>query len=158
MIAASTRLALDEIDQRLLNEFQHDLPLVGQPYAEIAVSLGVTEAEVMHRLERLQDAGAISRIGAVVKPNRVGTSTLAALSVPEYRLDEVARIVSSFPEVNHNYEREHVYNLWFVITAEDHNHLTEVLSDIHTLTGLEPLDLPMLEDFHIDLGFDLKGI
>lgn len=152
----SIRLDLNDIDRRLLNEFQRDLPWETRPYAAMAESLGITEKEVIDRLQELQRSGAISRVGAVLRPNRVGVSTLAALSVPEYRLEQVANLVSSFPEVNHNYEREHTYNLWFVLTAEDHDHLQQVLSDIHELTGLSPLDLPMLEDYHIDLGFDLQ--
>jgi len=152
----SEPLTLTEVDRRLLNEFQRDMPLELTPYASIGASLGISEAEVIRRLERLQRAGAISRIGAVVTPNRVGASTLAALSVPAHRLEEVAYLISSLPEVNHNYEREHSYNLWFVITAEDQTHLQEVLSDIRALSGLEPLNLPMLEDYHIDLGFNLQ--
>lgn len=156
MAIANQGLLLDEIDQRLLNEYQRDLPLVSEPYASIACALGISEAEVISRLARLQNVGAISRIGAVVRPNRVGVSTLAALSVPEHRLLEVAKLISSFPEVNHNYEREHVYNLWFVVTARDPAHLQLVLADIREMTGLDLLDLPMLEDYHIDLGFDLR--
>ena len=152
----STCLDLNEIDRRLLNEFQRNLAWGPRPYAAMAESLEITEAEVIGRLERLQRVGAISRIGAVVRPNRVGVSTLAALSVPVHLLDQVAELISSFPEVNHNYEREHAYNLWFVITAEDPDHLQQILSEIHALTGLSPLDLPMLEDYHIDLGFDLQ--
>jgi DNA-binding Lrp family transcriptional regulator len=68
----------------------------------------------------------------------------------------VADIVSAFTEVNHNYEREHRYNLWFVVTARDPEHLEQVLDTIAQRTGLKPLDLPMLEDYFIDLGFRLQ--
>lgn len=150
------KLGLSTIDQRLLNEFQQEIPMDVRPYACMAESLGISESEVMIRLQHLQESGAVSRVGAVITPNRVGVSTLAALSVPENRLQKVAQIVSDFSEVNHNYEREHSYNLWFVVTATDRDHLDAVLEAIAESTGLKPLDLPMLNDFHIDLGFELK--
>ena len=63
--------------------------------------------------------GRISRIGAVLRPGCFGASTLVAMAVPAARLAEVAGLVNAFPGVNHNYQREHAYNLWFVLTAGD---------------------------------------
>lgn len=151
-----TANALSELEKRLLNDFQHDFPVTPRPYADIAERLGVTEDEVLAALQELRARGAVSRVGAVFRPNRVGVSTLAALAAPEGQLEEVAALVSACPEVNHNYEREHRFNLWFVVTAGDEQRLREVLADIERRTGLEVLYLPMLEDYHIDLGFDLK--
>ncbi len=146
----------DDLDRRLLNDFQHDFPLVDEPYAEIARRLGTSEAEVLARLARLKGEGAISRVGAVVRPNTVGVSTLAAMAVPPERLEEVARIVNGFEGVNHNYEREHRLNLWFVATAADADRLRAVLDDIAARSGIEVLPFPLLEDYHIDLGFELR--
>ena len=146
----------DELDRRLLNDFQHDFPLVDEPYAEIAQRLGTTEAEVLARLARLKQDGAVSRVGAVVRPNTVGVSTLAAMAVPPERLEDVAAIVSAMPGVNHNYEREHELNLWFVATAPDAEALRVTLERIATQSGIDVLPFPLLEDYHIDLGFDLK--
>ncbi|MCK4674705.1 MAG: Lrp/AsnC family transcriptional regulator, partial [Gammaproteobacteria bacterium] len=118
--------------------------------------LGVSEEKVMETMQSLQDRGAISRVGPVFKPNRVGVSTLAAMSVPEQHLECVARIVSAFPEVNHNYEREHEYNLWFVVTASSEEHLDIVLYEIEQHAEYPLMSLPMLDDYFIDLGFKLK--
>ncbi|KIL99974.1 Heme d1 biosynthesis protein NirD [Paramagnetospirillum magnetotacticum MS-1] len=147
---------MDQLDQRLLNEFQQDFPLATRPYAVLGERLGLGEDEVMDRLARLSRGGSISRVGAVFKPHAVGGSTLAAMAVPEDRLDEVADLVSSFSEVNHNYQREHRLNLWFVVTATSQQRVAEVLAEISARAGLQVLDLPLLEHFHIDLGFDLK--
>jgi len=146
----------DELDRRLLNDFQHDFPLVDEPYVEIARRLGTSEAEVLARLTRLTRDGAISRIGTVVRPNTVGVSTLAAMAVPPERLDEVAQLVNSCRGVNHNYEREHRLNLWFVATAPDAAALQATLDDIAARSGLDVLPFPLLEDYHIDLGFELR--
>ncbi|MDH5436117.1 MAG: Lrp/AsnC family transcriptional regulator, partial [Gammaproteobacteria bacterium] len=125
-------------------------------YADIAQKLGVDEQEVLTRLNELQNSGTISRIGAVFKPKHIGASTLAAMSVPADHLEEVANLVSSYERVNHNYEREHEFNLWFVVTAEDDAGVDWVLDDIRQRTGLLVAKLPMIEDYHIDLGFKLN--
>ena len=70
--------------------------------------------------------------------------------------ETVEMMVSAYPEVNHNYEREHSLNLWFVVTAPDSARLQQVLDDIASRSGYEVLPFPLLEDYHIDLGFDLK--
>jgi DNA-binding Lrp family transcriptional regulator len=145
-----------KLEQRLLNEFQHGLPLTPEPYADIARQLGVYETTVLETLARLQTEGVVSRVGAVFRPNRIGASTLAAMSVPEAELENVAEIVSSFAEVNHNYEREHHFNLWFVVVAEDEERLQEVLAEIEHYCTYPVLDLPLLNEYFIDLGFDLK--
>lgn len=147
---------LSELDRRLLNDFQQDFPLSATPYTDMARSLGVTEEEVLARLHELKQAGAISRVGAVVRPNTVGVSTLAAMAVPPAELESVAAIVSGYTEVNHNYEREHRLNLWFVATAPDFVRLTAVLDEIAGRTGYEVLSFPLVEDYHIDLGFEMR--
>jgi len=148
--------ALDDLDQRLLNDFQQDFPLSPTPYADMARNLGVTEAEVLARLEALKSAGAVSRVGAVVRPNTVGVSTLAAMTVPPEQLESVAALVNGYTEVNHNYEREHRLNLWFVATAPDIVRLTVVLDEIAGRSGYEVLSFPLVEDYHIDLGFEMR--
>lgn len=147
---------MTEFEQRLLDGFQRDFPLVPRPYAAIADRLGVAEDEVIAALERLTADGVVSRVGAVVRPHSVGASTLAAMAVPDDRLDAVAGLVSGFVEVNHNYQREHRINLWFVITAADQAGVAHVIAEIERRTGLAVLDLPMLEGYHLDLGFPLQ--
>ena len=111
---------LDPIDRRrLLDDFQRDLPLVPRPFAAMGEVLGVDEAEVIQRLDLLHARGMVSRVGATVRPNTAGASTLAAMAVPEDRIEEVAEIVGAEPGVNHSYLREDARNLWFVATAPD---------------------------------------
>jgi len=144
-----------ELERRLLDQFQHGLPLSPRPYAEMAARLGVTETEVLSGLKALRDRGAIARVGAVFRPNTIGASTLAAMEVPAQRLEEVATLVSAYPEVNHNYQREHRFNLWFVVTAPTRRRVEEVLDEIGARAGLPVINLPMQKDYHIDLGFPL---
>ncbi|HEY4658748.1 MAG TPA: hypothetical protein VIH11_04485 [Gemmatimonadaceae bacterium] len=145
------------LEFRLLNDFQRDFPLVSEPYGVIARRVGATRDVVIETLAKLKAFGAVSRIGAVFRPNAIGASTLAAMAVPAERLNTVARYVSGFREINHNYEREHRLNLWFVATAPDLGRLKQVLAAIAQTTGVGVLSLPLVEEFHIDLGFDLNG-
>ena len=147
---------LNVLEKHLLNDFQHDFPLVPRPYKKIADELGTSEEVVMETLKQLQESGYVSRVGAVFRANSIGASTLAAMAIPEDELDKVAAMINEYSEVNHNYQREHHYNLWFVLTASDEHNLNAILDDIEYRTGHSVMYLPMIEDFHIDLGFDLE--
>jgi siroheme decarboxylase len=148
---------IDPIDLALLDRFQRDLPLDPRPFARIAVKLGLGEADVIDRLTRMQRDGRIARVGGTVRPNTAGASTLAALAVPDDRIEEVAAIVGAEPGVNHSYLREADWNLWFVATAPDPAALAASLSRIEAATGLAVLDLRLVRPFNIDLGFPLAG-
>ncbi len=146
---------IGELEKRLLNEFQQNLPLTSEPFGDIADRLEVEEETVIDALRRLREEGLISRVGPVFRPHSVGVSTLAAMEVAPARLEEVASLLNGYSEVNHNYEREHRINLWFVVTAPDQDHLERVLGDMEKRTGLEVLSLPLLESYHLNLGFRL---
>jgi DNA-binding Lrp family transcriptional regulator len=147
---------LDAIDRSLLQDFQRGLPLAPRPYAAMGERLGIGEDEVIERLERLSQSGAVSRVGAVLRPHAVGASTLAAMAVPPARLEAIAELVNSYPEVNHNYQRDHHLNLWFVVATDTAEAVQGVLDDIARRAGIAVLDLPLEQDFHIDLGFALS--
>jgi DNA-binding Lrp family transcriptional regulator len=146
---------MDALAFRLLNEHQRGFPLAPRPYAEIAARAGTTEAEVLGIYRKLLAEGLLGRVGVVFRPNTVGASTLAALSVPAPDLERVAALVSAQPEVNHNYEREHRWNLWFVAAAASEAEVRAAIERIEAASGLKALRLPLEEEFHIDLGFDL---
>jgi DNA-binding Lrp family transcriptional regulator len=146
---------LTDLHKRLLNDFQRDFPLSPTPYRDIADTLGVTETEVISALAELNEQQFISRIGAVIPPNQIGASTLVAMAIPEDELQIVADQISAFPEVNHNYEREHRFNLWFVAVAASTQQLQTVIERIEQQTGYAALQLPLVDDFFIDLGFKM---
>jgi len=80
-----------------------------------------------------------------------GGLTLAALSVPEARFDEVTRRVNAHPEVAHNYRREHELNMWFVVATETPGQVSRVLEAIGAETGLKVYDCPKQREFFIGL-------
>ncbi len=146
----------DDLARRLIDRYQREMPLEPRPFAAMAQVTQSTEAEVLDELRGLAAAGTLSRVGAVVPPGVLGASTLAAMAVPEERLDSVADLVSACPEVNHNYEREHRLNLWFVVTAADRKRIDEVLGEIERRTGIAVIELPLERAYRIDLGFDVS--
>ncbi|MET1415392.1 Lrp/AsnC family transcriptional regulator [Roseibium sp. HPY-6] len=145
------------IDLRLLDNWQRDLPIIPRPFAEIGRELSCAEAEILERLRKLSASGRITRVGATCAPNSVSASTLAALAAPAERLESIAELVGAQPGVNHSYERENRWNLWFVATGPDRQHVDKVLGDIERQTGLRVLDLPLVRPFNVDLGFRLNG-
>ncbi|CAK0756111.1 Siroheme decarboxylase NirD subunit [uncultured Gammaproteobacteria bacterium] len=155
-MTTAERRPLTPLQRSLIDIGQRGLPLVSQPYLALAEQLGVSEAEVLEALKEIKALGVLDRVGGVLASNRVTASTLAALAVPPERLNQVAALVSAFTEVNHNYEREHHYNLWFVAVAASQTRLAEVLDEIERQSGLPVLRLPQLAAYRIDLGFPVQ--
>ena len=139
----------------LIDRWQRNFPLEPRPYAIVGRSVGLDEDTTIATFERLIDAGIVTRIGAVVKPHAIGASTLATMRVPPSRLDAVAAAVSAEPLVNHNYQREHPLNLWFVIAGPDRAAVTGTIERIERTTGATVLDLPLVDAYYFDLGFPL---
>ena len=148
-------LELSNLQKKLLNDFQRNFPLTPQPYADIANQLGVSENDVLEALNELDEKQCISRIGAIIPPNQIGVSTLAAMSIPENDIERVAAQINQYTEVNHNYEREHDVNLWFVLIAQNATHLDKVIISIENKTGYPVLRFPLIKEFFIDLSFRL---
>jgi len=146
---------LSELHKHLLNDYQHDFPLSPTPYLDIANKLGVTEEAVLAAFSLLSEQDFISRIGPIIQPNLIGNSTLVAMAIPKEQLLEVATLISNIPEVNHNYEREHHFNLWFVLIANDMEQLSSIIDQIELKTNFKAMQLPLVEDFFINLGFQL---
>ncbi|MGM0569972.1 AsnC family transcriptional regulator [Marinobacter sp.] len=148
-------MKLDATDRQLIDFYQRDLPVCERPFRDISRQLGITEDEVIGRLQSLQDRQVLSRVGPVFEHSRAGASLLAAVAAPEQQLDLVAARINRAPGVNHNYAREHTYNLWFVMTAPDEAVLEDRLDELEQQLRLPMLRLPMVEGYHIDLGFDI---
>jgi len=144
--------SLDATDRAIVNALQGGFPVSERPYAEAASRLGIAEDDLIARLGRLVDSGALSRFGPMYNAERLGGAvTLAAMSVPEERFEEVAAVVNAHTEVAHNYRREHELNMWFVVASERPDQIAPVLSAIEAETGLEVYDFPKLDEFFIGL-------
>lgn len=153
----------DQTDLAILRALQEDLPLVSRPWKAIADRLNLTEPDMISRMNRLKDAGIIRGISPVLESRHLGlhAATLVALRVPEERIDEVAAIISSYPEVSHNFRRDHSYSVWFTIAAQNREEIQRVLQEILDRTGIsasDALDLPTVKTIKIDVRFPLSSV
>jgi DNA-binding Lrp family transcriptional regulator len=147
------RADLDAVDAALVDEYQSGFPVVERPFRVVGEELGIDKTEALERVRRLRERGVFRRFGAVLNPPVIGSSTLAAVSAPEDRFDEVAAVVNGYRQVNHNYRRDHEWNMWFVVTAASREKRDAILAEIGAETGCDVLNLPMLTDYYIDLEF-----
>lgn len=148
-------VALDATDRRIVNALQGGLPVCERPYAEAAAGLGLAEEELLARLQRLLADGALSRFGPMYHAERLGGGlTLAAMQVPPTDFERVAAIVNAFPEVAHNYEREHALNMWFVLATETPERIDQVIATIERDTGYTVYNMPKCEEFFVGLRFE----
>jgi len=151
------RVIADPIDYSLLDNWQRDFPVTSRPFSVLAKDLALEETDVLDRLRKMSSAGRISRVGATCAPNTISASTLAAVAAPPDRMEEVVKIISDEPGVNHSYLRENEWNLWFVATGPSREFVDAALQRIQDLAGLRVLDLRLVRPFNLDLGFRMRG-
>lgn len=147
---------MDEIDRRILNALQRGFPVCERPFAEMAQRLGTTEIGLLARLQKMLDERTLTRFGPMYHAERMGGGlTLAAMAVPEEDFDRVAAIVNGYPEVAHNYAREHRLNMWFVVATETPVRIEEVIAAIEAESGYPVFNMPKQEEFYVGLHFAL---
>jgi DNA-binding Lrp family transcriptional regulator len=143
---------MDELDRKIINVLQSGFPLTKEPYAEVAAQLGITENELITRLQSLLDNKILSRFGPMYDAQKMGGSfSLVALRVPEENFDAVTEVVNSYSEVAHNYQRDHDFNMWYVIATETPGQIGEVNRDIEQRTGLKVYNFPKLAEYYVGL-------
>jgi siroheme decarboxylase len=143
---------MDDLDRRIINTLQDGFPVCEQPFRATAAELGTTENELIGRVHRLLADGTLTRFGPLFQVERMGGAfTLAAMAVPEARLDEVAAEVNALPAVAHNYQREHALNMWFVLATETPEEVSATLRAIEQATGLPVLAFPKEREYFVEL-------
>jgi len=146
---------MDDIDKAIINTLQNGFPVCESPYQQVAEQLGLAEAVLIERLEKLLKNGTLSRFGPMYHAEAMGGAlTLAAVKAPETHFLEVADIINSFPEVAHNYARNHVLNMWFVIATETPERIEKVIQSIEEKTGLSVYNMPKLNEYFVQLKLE----
>lgn len=147
---------MDELDKRLINHLQDGFPICDAPYAKVAEQIGITEQILLQRLQVLLDQGILSRFGPMYHAEQLGGAlTLAAVKAPDERFEQIAKIINAFPEVAHNYAREHELNMWFVLATESPEQIGEVIEKIERQTGLKVYNMPKIKEYYVGLRFEV---
>ncbi|MCE1237207.1 MAG: AsnC family transcriptional regulator [Hyphomicrobiales bacterium] len=148
----SDPIDLDAVDRRIVNSLQGGFPLTSRPYAAAAEALGLDEDELIARLKRLIEVGALSRFAPMFDAQRIGGAvTLAAMEVPAARFEAVAETLASMPAIAHNYERDHRLNMWFVIATETPVGIGLAQREIEAATGLKVLLFPKVREYFVGM-------
>ena len=80
-----------------------------------------------------------------------GSLSLAAMKIPEEDFERVAEIVNAMPEVAHNYARDHILSMWFVLATETPQAHAEALKKIERETGYPVYDMPKIKEYFVGL-------
>ncbi len=145
---------MDELDRRIINYLQGDFPIDNSPYQIIAQKLDISEDELLKRLDHLLENRTLTRFGPMYDIQKLGGSfSLCAIRVPANRFEEVTQIINSFPEVAHNYERDHDFNMWYVLATESLAQIDITNQSIEDKTGLKVYNMPKIQEFFVGLHF-----
>jgi siroheme decarboxylase len=154
-------VALDELDKRLLNLMQGSFPIAARPYASVADAAGLSEDEVMVRVQRLLDERIIRQVTPIFDTRALGySSMLVAAKVDPENPWRAARIINEHPGVSHNYLRNHEFNIWFTIATEPDSPLglDGTLEVLAGLAGAESVrQLPTLRLFKIRMDLEMQA-
>lgn len=143
---------MDDLDRAIINGLQGGLPICERPYAAVAEQFDIAEQELIDRVERLLEQGILSRFGPMYHAERLGGSlSLAAMKIPADDFERVAAILYAMPEVAHNYARNHVFSMWFVLATETPQAHADALARIEAGTGYRVYDMPKIKEYFVGL-------
>ena len=143
---------LDDKDRDIINVLQGGFPLVPEPYRQVAGELGIDEAELLRRLDAMLERKVLTRFGPMFQIERAGGAfVLAAMKVPEGEFDRVADQVNAFPEVAHNYRRDHALNMWFVLATATPEGIPAAVAAIEAVTGLPVFPFPKEREYFVEM-------
>ena len=146
---------MDDIDRNIINTLQIGFPICDAPYRQVANSLGISESDLLARLQALLENGTLTRFGPLYNAEQMGGAlTLAAVKIPPERFAEFTDIINAFSEVAHNYARSHELNMWFVLATETPEQQQRTINAIEQQTGLVVYNMPKLKEYFVNLRLE----
>ncbi|MFZ2451045.1 MAG: AsnC family transcriptional regulator [Methylovulum miyakonense] len=146
---------MDDTDRLIINTLQVGFPICDAPYRQVAQSLGISETDLLARLQALLANGTLTRFGPLYNAEQMGGAlTLAAVKIPTERFGAVTDIINAFPEVAHNYARSHELNMWFVLATETPEQQQYTINAIEQQTGLVVYNMPKLKEYFVNLRLE----
>lgn len=148
-------LALSDFDCLLINALQDGFPLSPAPFDDLSDELGYPADDIIAGVESLLARGVITRFGPLFNIEALGGQfSLCALKVPEAQFEAVTALVNDYPQVAHNYRRDHDWNMWFVLATEDAAELASVFKEIVQRSDCPGLNLPKEKEFYVGLRLE----
>ncbi|MDY0386337.1 MAG: AsnC family transcriptional regulator [Methanolobus sp.] len=138
---------MDEIDERIIKLTQNGIPIKRSPFADISIELGISEKEIIKRLEKMKQEEIIRRFGASIGHRDIGilANAMCVWNVADEMTDEVGTIMASFSEVTHCYERPRVpgwdYNLFTMVHSYTKEECYEIAAKISKATDIKDYKL-----------------
>jgi DNA-binding Lrp family transcriptional regulator len=137
---------LDDIDRLIINSIQESFPIAPEPYKVLTnqlnknFNLKLTVQETHKKINNLKSNGFIRRLGTIFNSKPLGyKSTLCVAKVPLNKIQIIANIINTFPQVSHNYLRDDQFNLWFTFSYLKPEELTLFLKEIKKKSGLSDI-------------------
>lgn len=100
-------MAEEDLELKIIQAMQAGMPLVAEPYRQVAEQMGISEQELIAQLEQMQKQGVIRRIGAV--PNHYALGYLYNLmtvwDIEDHAISQVGKMVGALDFVSHCYRR-----------------------------------------------------
>lgn len=134
---------MDALDQKIVRAMQGEFPLVEEPYRALAERIGISEAELLARLERFRCAGKIRKMGAVLRHREVGyaANALCAWIVPEDVVEAVGARMAAHPAVSHCYDRatapQWPYNVYTMLHGHSRGECDAIAAQLAEENGLK---------------------
>lgn len=130
---------LSEREQAIVRALQNDLPLVKEPYKQVAESIGMTEEELLEGIRALQEKGCLKRISIALRHNNVGytINVMTVWDVPPEDIETIGKRMAAHPKVTHCYERkkdaEFDYNLYAMVHAQSEEEYRQLIEELYAI-------------------------
>lgn len=134
-------MELNELDKQIIIELQAGLPLVSRPYEALGRQLGLTEEELIARIQEFMQAGIMRRMGAALRHHRVGFTANAMIvwQIPEEKIVEVGEQLSQLPEITHCYQRRVLpnwpYNFYTMVHGRSREECQQIAEKLAQIAG-----------------------
>lgn len=138
---------IDEIDKKIINLIQGDLPLTPKPFAEMAERINIDEVQFIKRVNKLVEKGVIRRFGATLRHQEAGYSSNAMVAwiVPDDKIEDIGEVMAGFREVTHCYQRrpqnDWQYNLFTMVHGDSKDECYEIARRMSKISGINEYTL-----------------
>ena len=134
-------MMLSRLDKSIISLVSKDIPLTKEPFRYLAASLGIEERVLLARIKAFKGSGLMRKFTAVINHRKIGFryNAMVIWDCPQDFIDKAGKIMSSFDEVSHCYQREVVpgwkYNLYSMVHGRTKRSCFDVVRKIHEKLG-----------------------